>query len=98
MVKYSYEVKDFSTTSTTFWHSVDPNYNLQYIIAPVQLDVGLFDEEVPWQFSQGLNDRLEQAGKTVEFFTYEGADHNISGASFNLAMQHSLDFFNKYLK
>ncbi|MBI4037096.1 prolyl oligopeptidase family serine peptidase [Candidatus Daviesbacteria bacterium] len=82
----------------TFWHSIDPNYNLQYVQAPVQLHAGFSDEEVPWQFSEGLDNRLKQAGKTVEFYPYEGADHNISGNSFNLAMQRSLDFFNKYLK
>lgn len=81
-----------------FWHSIDPNYYLQDIQAPMQLDVGLADEEVPYQFSEGLNSRLQQAGKTVEYFTYEGADHNISGESFNTAMQNSLDFFDKYLK
>lgn len=85
-------------SNPTFWNSIDPNYNLQYVTAPVQLDAGLADEEVPWQFSQGLKNRLEQSGKVVEYYTYPGADHNISGSSFNLAMQHSLDFFNKYLK
>lgn len=40
-------------TNPSFWHSIDPNYNLQYVKAPVQLDVGLSDEEVPWQFSSG---------------------------------------------
>lgn len=81
-----------------FWNSIDPNYNLQFITAPIQLDAGLSDEEVPWQFSQGLKDRLEQAGKTVELYTYEGADHNISDPSFSIAMQRSIDFFTKYLK
>lgn len=85
-------------SNPTFWNSIDPNYNLQFVKAPVQLDVGLADEEVPWQFSEGLKNRLEKAGKVVEIFTYPGADHNISGFSFNLAMQNSLDFFNKYLK
>lgn len=82
----------------TFWNSIDPNFNLDFIKAPVQLHAGSSDEEVPWQFSKGLKDRLEQAGKIVEFYTYPGADHNISGSSFNTAMQRSLDFFNKYLK
>ena len=81
-----------------FWNSIDPNYNLQFVISPVQLDVGGADEEVPVAFSEGLDNRLKQAGKTVEFYTYPGADHNISGSSFDLAMQRSLDFFNKYLK
>lgn len=80
-----------------FWHSVDPNYSVQYIQVPIQLHAGLEDEEVPWQFSQGLNNRLKEAGKTVEFYTYPGADHNIS-QSFDLAMQRSLEFFDRYLK
>ncbi len=93
-------IKKYGTPkdNPAFWNSIDPNYNLQYVKTPVQLDVGLSDEEVPWQFSEGLRNRLEQAGKVVEFYTYPGADHNISGSSFNLAMQRSLNFFNKYLK
>ncbi len=93
-------IKKYGTPkdNPAFWNSIDPNYNLQLVNAPVQLDVGLSDEEVPWQFSEGLKNRLEQAGKIVEFFTYPGADHSLSGYSFNLAMQNSLDFFNKYLK
>lgn len=75
-----------------------PAYSIDVLNAPVQLDVGLSDEEVPWQFSQGLNNRLLAAGKIVEYYTYPGADHNISGSSFEIAMQRSIDFFNKYLK
>lgn len=86
------------TANLTFWHAIDPNYYLNDINAPVQLHAGLSDEEVPWDFSQGLDNRLKQAGKTVEFYTYPGADHNISGPSFEIAMQRSVDFFNKYLK
>lgn len=85
-------------SNPAFWQSIDPNYNLQFINAPIQLDVGLSDEEVPWQFSQGLYERLKAAGKMVEFYTYPGADHNIDGSAFSGAMNHSLDFFNKYLK
>ncbi|MBI2315293.1 alpha/beta fold hydrolase [Candidatus Daviesbacteria bacterium] len=81
-----------------FWQSIDPNYNLQFVSAPVQLHAGLSDEEVPWQFSEGLKARLGQAGKYSEFYTYSGADHNISEPSFSLAMQRSVNFFNKYLK
>lgn len=84
-------------TNPDFWNSIDPNFYLKDITAPVQLHVGSADEEVPVAFSQGFYDRLKALGKTVEFYTYEGADHNIS-QGFNLAMQRSLDFFNHYLK
>ncbi len=84
-------------SNPTFWHSLDPNYNLQYIRAPVQLDVGGSDEEVPVAFSQSLRDRLGQAGKIVAYYEYPGSDHNIS-QSLGLALQRSVDFFNTYLK
>ncbi len=85
-------------TNPDFWNSIDPNYFLKDVTAPVQLHAGLSDEEVPWDFSKGLYDRLKTAGKEAEFYTYEGADHNISGPSFDIAVQRSVEFFNKYLK
>lgn len=80
-----------------FWQSIDPNFHLSNINTPIQLHAGLSDEGVPWQFSQGLDNRLKQAGKTVELYTYEGDNHNISN-SFNLAISRSIEFFDKYLK
>jgi uncharacterized protein len=80
-----------------FWNSLDSTNFVSDIAVPVQLDVGGADEEVPVAFSQSLRDKLLKAGKTVEYFEYPGADHNIS-QSFNAAMQNSLAFFDKYLK
>lgn len=82
----------------TYWNLIDPFYNINYISAPVQLHHGLSDEEVPVDFSQKLYNKLKSEGKNAEFYTYLGADHNISGVAFNLAMERSLAFFNKYLK
>lgn len=81
-----------------FWQAIDPRFHLADISGPLQLHQGLSDEEVPPLFSESLEKDLEQAGKTVEFYTYEGADHNISSPNFELAMQRSIDFFNKNLK
>lgn len=81
-----------------FWNTIDPNFYLSDISGPIQLHAGLEDEEVPWQFSQGLYERLKKVGKEVELYTYEGAGHNISSPSFEIAMQRSIDFFNKYLR
>lgn len=80
-----------------FWNSIDPTHFISDITAPVQLDVGGDDEEVPVAFSQSLRDKLQTARKTVEYYEYPGDNHNIS-QNFNAAMQHSLDFFDKYLK
>jgi uncharacterized protein len=80
-----------------FWNSIDPTFFLADVTAPVQLDVGGSDEEVPVAFSESLRDKLTEIGKTVEFYSYPGSDHNIS-QGFNLAMERSLSFFDKYLK
>ncbi|MGH7246216.1 MAG: alpha/beta hydrolase family protein [Candidatus Levyibacteriota bacterium] len=85
------------TSNPTFWNSVDPTYFVKDITAPIQLDVGGSDEEVPVAFSESLRDKLQQAGKSVEFYSYPDDNHNILG-HFSEAMQHSLDFFNKYVK
>lgn len=80
-----------------FWNSISPTAYLDDITAPVQLDHGTADEEVPLEFSQTLAQQLRAVGKTVEFYPYPGDNHNISN-SFGLAMQRSLAFFDRYLK
>jgi len=81
-----------------FWHSIDPRFYLSDISGPLQLHQGLSDTEVPPLFSESLTNDLEKIGKPVEYYTYEGTDHNISGPSFALAIERSIEFFNKYLK
>jgi dipeptidyl aminopeptidase/acylaminoacyl peptidase len=83
--------------SPEFWNSISPNSFLADVTAPVQLHHGTADEEVPLEFSQTLEQELKAAGKTVEFYSYPGNDHNISG-SFGLAMDRSVAFFDRYLK
>ena len=84
-------------TNPQFWHSVDPNYHLFDITASIQIHAGLSDEQVPWSFSQGLYVRLKKLNKTVEFYTYPDDNHNISN-NLSLALQRSVEFFDKYLK
>jgi dipeptidyl aminopeptidase/acylaminoacyl peptidase len=52
---------------------------------------------VPLEFSQKLYEQIQEAGRTAEFYTYEGDNHNIS-KNFRLAMQRSLAFFDRYVK
>lgn len=80
-----------------FWNSISANSYLKDISGPLQLHHGTADRSVPIVFSQKLADQMKVAGKPVELYTYEGNDHNIS-SSFNLAMQRSVEFFDKYLK
>ncbi len=80
-----------------FWKSISPIAFVKDISGPLQLHHGTGDEEVPVLFSERLNEAMKEAGNEVEFFTYEGDDHNISG-NLNVALNRSVEFFNKYLK
>ncbi|HMS23028.1 MAG TPA: alpha/beta fold hydrolase [Candidatus Levybacteria bacterium] len=80
-----------------FWADISPTTYISDVSSPVQLHHGLADETVPYALSQKYYDALKDKGKTAEVFYYENTDHNIS-QSFNLAMERSVDFFDKYLK
>jgi fermentation-respiration switch protein FrsA (DUF1100 family) len=66
-------------------------------VPPIQIHHSTTDEEVPFRFGQTLADELKQLRLTYEFYSYPGDNHNISG-NFNIAMQRSIAFFNKYVK
>ena len=80
-----------------FWQSISPITFVKDISGPIQLQHGAADEEVPLLFSQKLDEALKNAGKTVEFYTYEKDNHNLSN-NLDTALQRSVDFFDKYLK
>ena len=80
-----------------FWNSISANGYLRDLNGPIQLHHGTADHDVPWQFSQMLYDEMQAANRVVEFYTYEGDNHNISNY-FSLAMQRTIEFFDRYLK
>lgn len=80
-----------------FWNSISANAYVRDLNRPIQLHHGTADHDVPWEFSQMLYDELLEANQVAEFYTYEGDNHNISN-SFSLAMQRTIEFFNRYLK
>lgn len=80
-----------------FWNSISANSYLADISGPVQLHHGTADHSVPLEFSEILYQQLQDAGKPVEFYTYEGDDHNISNL-FSLAMTRTIEFYDRYLK
>jgi dipeptidyl aminopeptidase/acylaminoacyl peptidase len=84
-------------TNPDFWNSVDPTNFVGDISAPVQISVGLSDTQVPPDFSKGLFNKLTTAGKTVQYYEYPGANHDIN-QSFAFAMKRTINFFNVFLK
>lgn len=81
----------------SFWNSISANSYLKDISGPIQLHHGTSDSSVPVKFSQDLDKQLKEVGKTSEIYVYEGDDHNLS-ANLGIALQRSVDFFDKYLK
>ena len=81
-----------------YWNQIDPYSYLEYISGPIQLHHGTADSSVPIELSISLEDALQEEGKWVEFYQYEGADHNMRGAAFTEAMNRSVEFFDKYLE
>lgn len=80
-----------------FWDSLSANTYLDDISGPVQLHHGTADESVPLEFSETLYEQLQDLGKPVELYTYEGDNHNISNL-FSLAMTRTIEFYDRYLK
>lgn len=82
-----YDAELYSTT----------NY-LKWIKAPIQLHQGTADEAVPQSWSDTLYTSLDKIGVSVDYFTYEGADHNLSPNSWNSAVDRMVGFFKATLK
>ena len=80
-----------------FWAAISPNAFLADLSGPVQLHHGTADKTVPIEFSDTLEGEIRAAGRAVEYFRYEGADHNLSQA-LTLALQRSVEFFDQHVK
>jgi fermentation-respiration switch protein FrsA (DUF1100 family) len=76
---------------------ISANSYLNELSGPLQLHHDLGDSEVPAKFSQDLYQEILAAEKTAEYYQYPGDDHNLANY-FNLAMQRTIEFFDKYLK
>lgn len=86
------------STDPAYWDAIDPTSHLGDIETPIQLATGGADPNVPIAFSTALYDKLKAAGKIVEYYNYPKGDHNIDPPQYELAMQRTIAFFDKYLK
>lgn len=65
---------------------------------PMSIHHGEADDVVPIAFSEKLYDKMQKAGRTVEYFTYPDQPHTFQGEGWELAMERVLAFFDRYLK
>lgn len=91
------ELYGYPEENPEFWSGISANSYLKDLSGPIQLHHGTGDASVPIKFSQDLYQQLLSTGKIVEYYEYEGDDHNLAGY-FTLAMTRTLEFFDRYLK
>lgn len=92
-------IEEFGTPEQNpeFWDSVSATSFLSDLSGPLQLHHATSDEEVPVEFSVRLAELGRQAGQTVDLYTYDGDNHNLSG-NFSTAMTRTIEFFDQCLK
>lgn len=92
-------IKQYGTPEKNpdFWNSVSANSFLKDLSGPLQLHHSTADSEVPLAFSEKLAVDIQAAGGVVELYTYPENDHNLS-QSFELAMEQTIKFLDRYLK
>lgn len=82
----NYDVNQFSLTEY-----------LGFIKSPISLHQGTNDLSIPTIWSNDLYQKLTKTKVTIDYFTYEGADHNLMPNGWLDATNKSLIFFQKSL-
>ncbi|HEX6304589.1 MAG TPA: alpha/beta fold hydrolase [Anaerolineales bacterium] len=77
---------------------ISPIYYLERIQAPVSIHHGGSDELVPLDWSIEMCDRLQDLGKAVECFTYDGQPHTFYGDSEELFNRRVIAFYDRQWK
>ncbi len=80
-----------------FWAAISANSYVADLSGPLQLHHGTADASVPASFSETLYEQVQAVNRPVELWLYEGDNHDIDGF-FWLAMQRSVDFFDRHVK
>jgi hypothetical protein len=80
-----------------FWRSISATAYLDDLSDPLQLHHALDDAQVPAAASILLHAQLEAAGQPSELYLYENDTHSL-GRNFDLAMERTLAFFDRYVK
>ena len=84
------QISEFEETYDVFNYSID-RY-LDWINIPLQIHQGSADEAVPKVWSDNLSKTLKGKEKTVNYFVYPGADHNMK-PGWDSVVTRDLEFF-----
>lgn len=87
-----------ATEDSEILYYVAPYNYLDYITTPIQIHIGTADDTTPPWWSVSLHQALQEAGKTVDFFSYEGQGHLFVGDDWETFLLRNLLFFDSYLR
>ena len=79
-----------------FWNQVSPINYVAAVTAATQIDQDVADSVVPKLFSDHLDAALLAAGKSVEYDTYPGDDHQFT-RNRTAILAHMLSFYRLHL-
>jgi len=88
---------EFSADSD-FWQKVPATNYLSNIKGAIQIHHAANDNVVDINYSRNLSSILDKTSITHELYEYTSGGHNLTGDSFNLAMQRTVDFFREHLR
>lgn len=93
-----YESFGSPSAKVKFWQEVAPITYLNELQGAIEIHHAVDDDVVSIAYSRDLNSLLEKTSLPHEFFEYSSGGHNISGQSFNEAMQRTVSFYTTHLK
>lgn len=81
-----------------FWMKVVPTNYLGGLSGAIQINHAVDDDVVSVEYTRNLSSILLDTNIKSEINEYPSGGHNISGSSFETAMQDTVDFYNTFLK
>ena len=90
-VKTIKSLSDFEELYDTQLFSPERYY--RWIKAPIEINQGTADREVPYWWSDDLAETLKENDVDVTYFTYPGADHNLLPSGWGSAVTNTIDFY-----
>jgi dipeptidyl aminopeptidase/acylaminoacyl peptidase len=83
--------KDYDTDQFAFFNYLDR------IQAPIIFHQGTADEAVPLKWSDDSVKLMKEKGKTIRYYTYQNADHNLT-IGWNTVVSRDIEFFRSFLR
>jgi fermentation-respiration switch protein FrsA (DUF1100 family) len=85
------------TPDSDFWQQVVPTNYLDGVSSSIQVHHATNDNVVSIEYSRNLMTILNQTAIPHQLYEYNSGGHNLTGNTFNQAIQRTADFLSTYL-